>query len=118
MVGCGKRSVITVGAFHGEGVGQMPHLAHGAVLEEHFHDVEAHRHFWPPQQAQVIQGGVCQVPPLGRVHRHGRTGPFLGGAAASPESAPLAVSPAPVLHRVIELEGTCKRLTHSEHNPK
>ena len=58
----------------------MPDLAHCAVVQQHFHDVEPHLHLRIPEQAQVIKRGQRQQAPLVRVHGSRRPHPILGRA--------------------------------------
>src|ERR1035437_5752168 len=73
-------SAVAIGPFHGEGVRQVPHLPHRAVLQEHLHNVEAQLHGRVAQQAQVIERGPGKPASSLRVDRRGRTRPFLRGA--------------------------------------
>ena len=59
----------------------MAHFAHPAVLQEHFHNVEADLYLWVLQQAQVIQRGPREPPSPLLIHRCGWPRPFLGGAS-------------------------------------
>src|ERR1039458_5915327 len=53
-----RPSPVAIGSFHREGVGQVPHFPHLAVVQEHLDDIEANLHGRVAQQAQVVQGGA------------------------------------------------------------
>src|ERR1043166_3307901 len=72
-------SAVPIRLFHRKRVRQMPHLAHCAVLQQNFDDVEADLHLRLLEPPEIIERALGKQPAFARVHGGGWADPLFGG---------------------------------------
>src|SRR6185437_7586267 len=77
--GMKRRLPVAVRRRKRERVRQMADLAHRAIAQQYFHDVEADLHGRVMKQPDVIQRRPRQTPALVCIHGGGGSGPVFGG---------------------------------------
>ena len=69
---------VAIGRRKRERVGQVPDLAHRAVAQQHFDNVEPHLNAGLFEKLEVIERGLREAAAFTGVYSGGRTRPFLG----------------------------------------